>query len=150
MLVPSILALLVGIPLGLRFKVLILAPASLAALLFVICAAILRADTPWNIGLSAAATIACLQVGYVAGLVILSRVTSAGPGRLSWFHGRFASARGTAQTSRGQHEVGLVTYGRDTWGACLNEEFCVTSPPSAPFASPDVENTAPAGASHLD
>ena len=76
MLVSSISTLLIGMLLGLRFKVLIVAPASLGAMLFAICVGIMHADVPWKIGLSAAAAIACLQVGYVAGIVILSRLGS--------------------------------------------------------------------------
>ena len=76
MLVSSISTLLFGMLLGLRFKVLIVAPASLGAMLFAICVGIMRADVPWKIGLGAAAAIACLQVGYVAGIVILSRLGS--------------------------------------------------------------------------
>ena len=70
MLVSSILVLLVGILIGLRFKVVILAPASLGVLLCVIGAGVVRADMPLSIGFSAAVAIVCLQVGYLAGIVI--------------------------------------------------------------------------------
>ncbi len=68
--------LLIGMLLGLRFKVLIVAPASLGAMLFAICVGIMHADAPWKIGLGAAAAIACLQIGYVAGAIMLSRLGS--------------------------------------------------------------------------
>ena len=150
MLVSSILALPVGILLGLRFKVLILLPASLGALLGVICAGVVRADSPWNVGLSAAVAIACLQVGYLAGIAILDRLASAKPGRLSWFHGPLVGVRDAAQTSCGVGEMGLVAYGHDRWGAYLNEEFRIASPPSAPLASPDIGDPAHIKASHVD
>ncbi len=70
MLISSISALLVGILIGLRFKVVVLAPASLAVLLCVIGAGVARADMPLSIGFSATVAIVCLQVGYLAGIVI--------------------------------------------------------------------------------
>jgi len=70
MLAFSILALLCGMVLGQRLKVLALAPASLVLLLLVIVIGIARADTFWHIGLMAAAGIGCLQIGYLAGIGI--------------------------------------------------------------------------------
>ena len=57
MLVSSILVLLIGILIGLRFKVVILAPASLGVLLCVIGAGVVRADMPLSIGFTPAVAI---------------------------------------------------------------------------------------------
>lgn len=68
--VSSILVLLIGILIALRFKVMVLAPASLAVVLCVIAAGVVRADMSLSIGFNAAVAIVCLQVGYLAGIVI--------------------------------------------------------------------------------
>lgn len=63
----AILSLLVGMLLGQRFTVLILAPAILLTLLIAVGAGIARAEVPSTIGLTAAAAIACLQISYLLG-----------------------------------------------------------------------------------
>ena len=120
MLVSSISMLLFGMLLGLRFKVLIVAPASLGAMLFAICVGIMRADVPWKIGLGAAAAIACLQVGYVAGIIILSRL---GSGLVPGYNGPSTQVRHAVQKTHGQDSVDLVTRQQDNWKTYANEEL---------------------------
>ena len=145
----SILTLSAGILLGLRFKVLILAPASLGALLVVIGAGVVQADMAWSIGLSAAAAIVCLQIGYLAGNVIRYRLASARARPLPRFSGASAGARPAAEKSRGQSDT-ESTCREDNSSAFVNEKFFVTSPPSAPFNLPAVTDSAHAAVSHLD
>jgi hypothetical protein len=64
----AILALLCGTVLGQRFKMLVLAPASLFALILGIIIGIAHAETLMRVGLNAAALIACVQMGYLLGL----------------------------------------------------------------------------------
>ena len=113
MLVSSISTLLIGMLLGLRFKVLIVAPASLGAMLFAICVGIMHADVPWKIGLSAAAAIACLQVGYVAGIVILSRL---GSGLVPGYNSPSTRVRHAVQKTHGQSSAGIWSLARRTIG----------------------------------
>ena len=120
MLVSSISTLLIGMLLGLRFKVLIVAPASLGAMLFAICVGIMHADVPWKIGLSAAAAIACLQVGYVAGIVILSRL---GSGLVPGYNSPSTRVRHAVQKTHGQSGRNLVTRPQDNWKTYADEEL---------------------------
>ena len=117
MLVSSISALLFGMLLGLRFKVLIVAPASLGAILFAICAGIMRADVPWKIGLGAAAALVCLQVGYVAGMIILSRL---GSGLVPGYN---SPTRRALQKAHVQSGRDLIPRQQDNWKAYADEEL---------------------------
>lgn len=65
----AILNLLVGMVLGHRFPVLILAPAILLTLILSIGIGAAWADAPLTIGLTSAVAITCLQLGYLLGLV---------------------------------------------------------------------------------
>jgi hypothetical protein len=73
----GIVTVLFGMALGQRFKVLILAPALLLTCLLVAAIEIERADPPWTIGLTEAATILCLQIGYLAGICIRQMLLAA-------------------------------------------------------------------------
>ncbi len=119
MLVSSISTLLIGMLLGLRFKVLIVAPASFGALLFAIFVGIMRADVPWTIGLGAAAAVACLQVGYVAGTVIISRL---GSGFVPGYNNP-ARVRHAVQKTHGQSGRNLITRRQDNWKTYADEEL---------------------------
>jgi hypothetical protein len=69
--IAAILALLLcGMVLGQRFRMLILVPTSLIALLFAIGAGLLRAETDWMIAVTATGLVASLQGGYFLGLAI--------------------------------------------------------------------------------
>jgi hypothetical protein len=68
-----LLVFLTGAVLGLRFKVLILAPAIGLALIVVVAMAIARGDGVASILLAGALASVCLQVGYLGG--ILTRYT---------------------------------------------------------------------------
>jgi len=70
MTMPAILSLLVGMVLGQRFNFLILVPSILLILLIAIGAAIARVEGPGNVALTAAAAIACLEIGYLLGISI--------------------------------------------------------------------------------
>jgi predicted Na+-dependent transporter len=65
-----ILNLLAGLVLGQRFKVLVLVPAIVLALLVAIGAGIARGDGVWSTALMAGAVGMALQIGYLAGLFI--------------------------------------------------------------------------------
>ena len=64
----AILFLLVGMVVGHRFRILILAPSILVALVLPICLGIARAETIWTITLTTATAITCLQIGYLVGI----------------------------------------------------------------------------------
>jgi hypothetical protein len=69
MLAPAILSLLVGAALAQRFKVLVLLPAIMIALLFAFISRLVRADTGWTATTLIAITIVVgLQIGYLLGI----------------------------------------------------------------------------------
>jgi hypothetical protein len=72
----TIFMFLVGAALGQRFSVLVLVPAVLVTLGVAIGLGIVRAQAPGTIALVTIAAIACLQIGYVLGLVIHQLVQS--------------------------------------------------------------------------
>lgn len=66
MIILTLLSLLTGMVLGLRFNVLILVPAIGCALFIALIVAVARAEVLWPAAM-AAAGIASLQIGYLAG-----------------------------------------------------------------------------------
>jgi hypothetical protein len=65
----AIFTLLIGAALGQRFTVLILIPAILATLGAAIGLGVARAQMPGTIALLALAAVACLQIGYLFGVI---------------------------------------------------------------------------------
>jgi len=72
----AIISVLAGIALGLRFKVLILVPAVILAMIFAIIIGVARADTFWSIVLAMAILGAAVQFGYLAGIMLRAAVSS--------------------------------------------------------------------------
>ena len=66
----AIIGVVVGVVLGLRYKVLVLVPALLSAGVLAILVGVVRADSFWSIVLTAAALVTAVQLGYLAGIVI--------------------------------------------------------------------------------
>jgi hypothetical protein len=95
MFTPAIISLLVGMFLGQRFKVLVLAPVILLTLILAIGAGIARVDAVWALGLTAAVTIVGLQIGYLLGIGIRHLIVVARAIRL-----RAASLGGSLPTRR--------------------------------------------------
>jgi hypothetical protein len=60
-------ALFVGVLLGHRFKVLVLIPVIVVALIAAIALGFFRADSAWSIGVAAAGVTFALQIGYLIG-----------------------------------------------------------------------------------
>lgn len=71
------LAILGGILVGQRLKILALLMASYLGLLLTIDAEALLGNSVWSIGLSALAAVVCLQLGYFLGLALRSNFLSA-------------------------------------------------------------------------
>jgi hypothetical protein len=65
----AIFTLLIGAALGQRFTVLILIPAILATLAVAIGLGMARAQVPGTIALITLAAVACLQIGYLLGVI---------------------------------------------------------------------------------
>jgi hypothetical protein len=65
-------ALLVGVLLSMRFKVLILAPATLIGAVVTFGAVISHRDSVWSIVLASVLAIVALQIGYFAGSVVMA------------------------------------------------------------------------------
>ncbi len=78
----AVISLLVGMVLGRRFKVLVLVPAIALTLMLTIGTGIVRADALWAIVATAVATIASLQIGYLAGTGIRHLMVAARASRL--------------------------------------------------------------------
>ena len=69
-----IVSVVVGIVLGLRYKVLILVPAVMFAVIGVITVGAARADSFWSIVLTTVALVTAVQVGYLVGAVIRAAI----------------------------------------------------------------------------
>jgi hypothetical protein len=76
MLISLILSLIAGMVLGQRFKVLILPPAIVLAIIAATAAGIVRGDHGWSIVLLAVAVTVVLQIGYLIGTGIHSFVAA--------------------------------------------------------------------------
>jgi hypothetical protein len=92
MLTLSFISLLVGAVLGMRFKVLILLPAIVVALLAIFAIAIRSPASFPNIALTMVLAAACLQLGYLGGVATRYALALARAGLIQriW-HGRAAS-----------------------------------------------------------
>jgi hypothetical protein len=66
----AILSFLAGAVLGMRFRVMVLIPAITCALATAIAIGAFRQQTVGSVALVAAATVTCLQIGYMAGIAI--------------------------------------------------------------------------------
>ena len=70
----AIIGIVVGIVLGLRYKVLILAPAVLFVIVLAIVIGVARADSAWSIVLMTIVAVTAVQLGYLAGIVIRATI----------------------------------------------------------------------------
>jgi hypothetical protein len=70
----AIIYILAGAALGLRFKVLILAPAVTLTMLFAAIIGITRGDTFWAIAIEMILYVTAIQVGYLAGILIRAKI----------------------------------------------------------------------------
>lgn len=77
----SIVSLLVGAVLGLRFKIAVLVPAIAIVFVISIVAGLVQGYTGWSIVLMAAAGSASLQVGFIMGLVVQHVLEATSPSR---------------------------------------------------------------------
>jgi hypothetical protein len=75
------IAVLVGIALGLRYKVFVPVPAITIAAMFSIVVGVGRADGIWSIVLMTAAVVSTFQIGYLAGIVIRAVIEEIFPSR---------------------------------------------------------------------
>jgi pheromone shutdown protein TraB len=76
MMISLILSLIAGMVLGQRFKVLILPPAIVLAIIAATAAGIARGDRGWSIVLLAVAVTVLLQIGYLIGTGIVSFIVA--------------------------------------------------------------------------
>jgi hypothetical protein len=90
-------SLLAGLVLGQRFKVLVLVPAIMLALLAGVGSGVARADGIWWTALTAVAAGTALQIGYLIGLVIRHIPVIGRAGRTA------TSLSGSAPARRGAH-----------------------------------------------
>jgi hypothetical protein len=70
----AIIYVLAGAVLGLRFKVLILAPAVTLTTLFAAIVGIKRGDMFWSIAIAMILGVTAIQVGYLAGILIRAKI----------------------------------------------------------------------------
>ena len=70
----TVISILAGIALGLRYKVLILVPAVALAMLVAMMAGIARGDYFWSIVLAMVVLGSSIQLGYLAGIAIHAAV----------------------------------------------------------------------------
>jgi hypothetical protein len=85
----ALLSLVIGVGLGTRYKVLVLVPAIICAVPLALLVGLYLYGTAGLVIFAAASTVVLLQVGYVVGVVVQSRlevlrgaerISSAGPG----------------------------------------------------------------------
>jgi hypothetical protein len=72
----TIISVLAGITLGLRYKVLVLVPAVTVAMLFAMIIGVAHADRFWSIVLAMVILGTAVQFGYVAGIVMRAAISS--------------------------------------------------------------------------
>jgi hypothetical protein len=77
----AVIGALIGIALGLRYKVLILVPAVTLAAIFTILVGVGGADGFWSITLMTVAVVTALQLGYLVGIVIHAVIEDFFPSR---------------------------------------------------------------------
>src|SRR5215470_14780585 len=77
----AIIGVVVGIVLGLRYKILILVPAVLFAMILAIAVGVGRADSFWSIVLATVALVIAVQLGYLAGIAIYAAIAAMRPPR---------------------------------------------------------------------
>jgi hypothetical protein len=66
----AVISVFAGVVLGLRFKVLILVPAVMFAMMFAVLVGVARADSVLSIVLTTVALGGAVQIGYLAGIAI--------------------------------------------------------------------------------
>jgi hypothetical protein len=104
----AIIGVVVGIVLGLRYKILILVPAVLFATVLAIAVGMGRADSFWSIVLTTVALVTAVQLGYLAGVVIHAAIAAIRPPRKDGVSGKPDSEIAYA----GQH-----SWQEDGWAA---------------------------------
>lgn len=72
MMMLAITAVLFGVVLGMRFKILILLPATVIGSATTLGVGVAHSDGFWAIVLATALVIAALQVGYLAGTIVIA------------------------------------------------------------------------------
>lgn len=72
----TIISVLAGIALGLRYKVLVLVPAVTVAMLFAMIIGVVHADRFWSIVLAMVIFGTAVQFGYVAGILMRAAIKS--------------------------------------------------------------------------
>jgi hypothetical protein len=77
----AIIGVVVGIVLGLRYKILILVPAVLFAMTIAIIIGVARADSFWAIVLTTVVLVIVIQLGYLAGIAIRAIIAAIRPPR---------------------------------------------------------------------
>jgi hypothetical protein len=77
----AIIGVVAGIVLGLRYKILILVPAVLFAMILAIIIGIGRADSFWSIVLTTVALVVAVQLGYLAGIAVHAVIAAIRPPR---------------------------------------------------------------------
>jgi hypothetical protein len=84
----AIIGVVVGVVLGLRYKILILVPALPFAMILAIAVGVGRADTFWSIVLTAVALVIAVQLGYLAGILIHAAIAAIRPSRKDGGNGK--------------------------------------------------------------
>jgi general stress protein CsbA len=114
----AIIGVVVGIVLGLRYKVLALVPAVLFATILAILIGVVRADSFGSIVLTTVALVTSVQVGYLAGIVIHAVITAIFPPR-----------KGGRNSGHGHNSDAEISYiweqmwqldGWAEWGSIVN------------------------------
>jgi predicted Na+-dependent transporter len=70
----AIICTVVGIALGLRFKVLVLVPAIALAVIFALIVGVARGDSFWSIVLVMVIVGTAIQLGYLVGIFLADRI----------------------------------------------------------------------------
>jgi hypothetical protein len=77
----TVIGILVGIALGLRYKALILVPAITLAAIFALIVGLARADSFWSIVWTIVTVVSTVQLGYLAGIGIHAIIEDFFPSR---------------------------------------------------------------------
>ncbi len=111
----AIIGVVIGIVLGLRYKVLILVPAVLFAMVLAIAIGVARADSVWSIVLTTIVVLTAVQLDYLAGTVIHAIIAAIFPPRKG---GRNSGPGRNSETKIGHawHRIWILD-GWAEWGS---------------------------------
>ena len=114
----AIIGVVIGIALGLRYKVFVLVPAVLFAMILAIAIGVARADSVWSIVLATVVVVTAVQLGYLAGVVMRAIIAAIFPPRKGSRNSGPGRNSGT-ELGYAWHHIWILD-GWAEWGSTVN------------------------------